>query len=208
MPLYKSLQADENTRIKIWEITEPFESLIKPLELRKVSHDRVMSMKSEIHRRGFLSVRHLLRAFNYTDDDLYYDSNGKPHLKDGKFISITHSFQYSGLIVSDHPVGIDIEKQRAKIGLIAKKFIDYEFQYLNNKDPHYVRKLTAIWCIKESLYKLFAQPGLSFKQHTMVIPFTFQDNKTVSWIDYNEYKSRYQSNYMEFEGFTCAYVLP
>ena len=207
MPLYKTLQPDSQTLVKIWKITESYDTLLEGLSLRPKSMERVSGMKSEIHQRGFLSVRHLLRAFGYTDDDLYYDDNGKPHLKDGKYISITHSFIFSGVIISDHEVGIDIEKQRNKINIIAHKFIDYEFQYLNGKENEHTRKLTVIWCIKESLYKLFATPGLSFKQHTLVIPFTLKDDTTISWIDYNK-KYRYKASYLEFEGFTCAYVTP
>jgi len=138
---------------------------------------------------------------------LYYDENGKPHLKDGKYISITHSFTFSGIIISDIPIGIDIEKQRQKIGRIANKFVDYEFDYLSKKDEEYIRKLTIIWCIKESLYKLYATPGLSFLQNILVIPFMIKDQETVSWIDYEHRKNRYTIHFLEFEGFTCAYAL-
>jgi len=165
-------------------------------------------MKSELHQRGFLSVRHLLREFGYTDQDLYYDNNGKPHLKDGKHISITHSFTFSGVIVSDKEVGIDIEKQRDKIGIIAHKFVDYEFNYLNKNAKDYIRKLTVIWGIKESLYKLFATPGMLFREHFLAIPFMLEDGETVAWIDYKNKKYRYNTAFLEFEGLTCAYVVP
>lgn len=207
MPLYKTLTPNAQTCVKIWKITESYEALLAPLDLKPESKQRVDSMKSEIHQRGFLSVRHLLRAFGYTDQDLFYDENGKPHLKDGKYISITHSFEYSGVVVSDDVVGIDIEKQRPVIGNIAAKFVDYEFEYLEKQADDYVNKLTVIWCIKESLYKLFATPGLSFRQHVLVIPFTIEEGATVSWIDYNQKKHRYNTHFLEFDGFTCAYAL-
>ena len=35
-------------------------------------------MKSEIHRKGFLAVRKLLSYFEYTDEDLVYNIDGKP----------------------------------------------------------------------------------------------------------------------------------
>lgn len=208
MPLYKTLHPNSQTLVKIWKITESYEDLRQSLKLKEENEDRVLGMKSDIHKRGFLSVRHLLKAFGYTDADLYYDDHGKPHLKDGKFISITHSFIFSAVIVSDVAVGIDIEKQRDKIKLISRKFIDYEFQYLKKDDADFVRKLTAIWCIKESLYKQFATPGLSFKQHTLVIPFNLEDGQTKSWIDYENTKHRFDASFFEFEGFSCAYVLP
>ena len=206
MPLYKTLNPNSQTIVKIWKITESYDQLIEPLTLKPNSLERVLGMKSELHQRGFLSVRHLLRSFGYTDLDLYYDSNGKPHLKDGKFISITHSFIFSAVIISDNEVGIDIEKQREKIAVIAHKFVDYEFDYLEKTSEDYIKKLTVIWGVKESLYKLFATPGMLFREHFFVIPFMLEDSETVAWIDYNEKKYRYNTNFLEFEGFTCAYV--
>ncbi|MGB1308990.1 MAG: 4'-phosphopantetheinyl transferase family protein [Oceanihabitans sp.] len=208
MPIYKTLTPNAQTIVKIWKITESYEDLLEPISLKPENMNRVLRMKSELHRSGFLSVRHLLNEFGYTDQDLIYDANGKPHLKDGKHISITHSFTFSAVVVSDAVVGIDIEKQREKIGVIAHKFLDYENEYLVKEASNYINKLTVIWCIKESLYKLFATPGLSFLKHTLVIPFTIEEASTIAWIDYEEKKHRYQTTFFEFEGFTCAYALP
>ncbi len=208
MPLFKTIQISETTSVKIWKIEESFGDLLTPLDLKPSSLARVNGMKSEIHQRGFLSVRHLLREFGYTDQDLFYDANGKPYLNDGKHISISHSFEFSGVIVSDKPIGIDIEMQRPKIAKIAKKFVDYEFIYLDKDATDYVRKLTVIWCIKESLYKLFATPGMLFKDHFLVIPFAFEQPETVAWIDYQKQKHRFNSAFFEFEGYTCAYIVP
>lgn len=207
MPLYKTIAPSSETCVKIWKISESYEELMKPLALTDLSLERVRDMKSGIHQRGFLSVRHLLREFGYQDTDLYYDDFGKPHLKDGKYISITHSFNFSAVIISDGLVGIDVEKQREKITVIAHKFVDYENDYLNDKENDYTRKLTIIWCIKESLYKLFATPGLSFKNHCLTIPFNISDKETTAWIDYKNMKHRYQVQFLEFEGFSCAYAI-
>ena len=208
MPIYKTITHNSQTSVKIWKITESYNDLLKPLDLKSESLERVLGMRSELHQKGFLSIRHLLRAFEYTDQDLFYDENGKPHLKDGKHISITHSFTFSAVVISDDFVGIDIEKQRNKIGIIAHKFVDYESDYLNEKDENYINYLTKIWCVKESLYKLFTTNGLSFKEHCLVIPFYQQDETTSAWIDYQNKKSKYKAWFFEFEGFTCAYTLP
>ena len=208
MPLYKSISVNSQTTVKIWKIEESYSDLLQPLDLKPQSLERVLGMKSELHQRGFLSVRHLLHEFGYTDQDLFYDDNGKPHLKDGKHISITHSFTFSGVIVSDKEVGIDIEMQRDKIAVIARKFVDYEFNYLDKSADDYINKLTVIWGVKESLYKLFSTPGMLFKEHFLVIPFTFDDGETIAWIDYKGRKYRYNTAFLEFEGFTCAYVVP
>tara|TARA_R110002012_G_C11618178_1_gene608697 strand:- start:1082 stop:1711 length:630 start_codon:yes stop_codon:yes gene_type:complete len=207
MPLYKTIKVNSQTTVKIWKIEESFNDLMDGTPLKPESLNRVNGMKSELHQRGFLSVRHLLSAFGYSDLDLYYDANGKPHLNDGKEISITHSFTFSGVIISDKKAGIDIEKQRDKIAKISSKFVDYEFKYLDQNSTSFVRKLTVIWGIKESLYKLFATPGMLFKTHFFVIPFMLNDLKTKAWIDYNNLKAGYTCEFLEFEGFTCAYAI-
>ena len=207
MPLYKTITVNSQTTVKIWKIEESYQDLVTDVVLNPESKTRVDSMKSELHQRGFLSVRHLLMEFGYSDADLFYDDNGKPHLKDGKHISITHSFTFSGVIVSENEVGIDIEKQRNKISIIAKKFVDYELNYLKDVSEDYINKLTVIWGIKESLYKLFATPGMLFREHFLVIPFTLESGKTLAWIDYKETLKSYECEFLEFEGFTCAYAL-
>ena len=161
-------------------------------------------MKSELHQRGFLCVRKLLKAFGYTDQDLFYDNSGKPHLKDGHFISITHSYNYAAVVVSGCPVGIDIEKQRHKILNIASRFIGYESHYLNENSDKYIQKLTWIWCIKESLYKLYSKSGISFKKNFLVLPFGSEKNTTKVWILEGGRRLNYESLFFEFDGFACA----
>ena len=82
MPLYKTFSPSSQTTVKIWKITESFDYLFQDLKLNQESFKRVSGMKSEIHQRGFLSVRVLLKAAGYTDFDLYYNGNGK-YIQDG-----------------------------------------------------------------------------------------------------------------------------
>ena len=207
MPLYRTISPNSQTTVKIWKIEESYDDLFQSVSLKPESLQRVLGMKSELHQRGFLSVRKLLEAFGYSDFDLFYEACGKPHLKDGKHISITHSFNFSAVIISDRIIGIDIEKQRDKITIIAHKFIGYEDQYLNKNDADYIKKLTAIWCVKESLYKLYETPGLSFKKHCLVIPVSDNEAETVAWIDYENEKRKYHIQFLEFEGFACAFAI-
>ena len=165
-------------------------------------------MKSEIHRRGFLSIRHLMAEAGYVDKDLFYDDFGKPHLKDGNYISITHSHNFTAIIVSStDEVGIDIEMQRVKILRIANKFTPLEeYRTLANTDA-VIRKLTIVWGAKESLYKIYAQQGLSFLKHINIVDFAFDDARTLGEILYKGRKTYYDVEFLEFEGFTCVYAL-
>ncbi len=209
MPLYKIITVDQSTKVLIWKIEESYEALCEGIELTDHCQDRVNYMKSEMHRRGFMSIRHLLGILEYTDHDLYYDEFGKPHLKDGKQISITHSFEFAGIIISDKPVGIDIEKQREKIHKIAHKFINAgENQYLNDQNLDKIRALTVIWGAKESLYKLYATAGLSFEQHIYIAAFALDYPFIYGAINYKDEITHYDLSFIEFEGFTCVYALP
>jgi phosphopantetheinyl transferase len=163
MPLYKSLTIDKKAKVLIWKIEESFNELHTNVILTDENQIRLDGMKSELHQRGFLSVRHLLKEAGYSDKDLIYDAFGKPHLKDGKYISITHSFTFSGIIISENtPVGIDIEKQRDKITKIAHKFTPFEeYKTIANHDA-LVSKLTIVWGAKESLYKIYGKKKLLF----------------------------------------------
>jgi len=207
MSLYKTITVSPTTKVLIWKIEESFENLYNEIPLTERSLARVHKMKSELHQRGFLSIRHLLASEGYTDYDLFYDENGKPHLTDGKHISITHSFIFSAIIISDIEVGIDIEKKREKILRIAHKFTEIdEYQKLNHKDA-IIRKLTIVWCAKESLYKSFNRVGLTFLNHIYVEDFSMYYNDTTAEVNFEDKTERYKVWFLEFEGFTCAYAL-
>lgn len=207
MPLYKTITVNPTTTVYIWQITESFEELSKGVKLTAHCATRVSNMKSDLHRRGFMSVRHLLARAGYSDFDLYYDENGKPHLHNGKHISITHSFHFAAIIISDQEVGIDIEKQRNKILRIAHKFTPIEeYRTLANEDA-LIRKLTIVWCAKESLFKCFAVKGVSFLQNIDVADFNMDENTTTATVVYGDREKTYSIAFFEFEGFTCAYAL-
>ncbi len=207
MPLYKTITVNQNTKVLIWKIEESFEELYAGISLTEKSESRISKMLSDIHKRGFLSIRHLLKIAGYTDHDIIYNGNGKPDLKDGKHISITHSHEFSGIIISNSEVGIDIEKQRDKILRIANKFTPLkEYRTLAN-DTAVIQKLTIVWCAKEALYKLYANPGVSFLHHVDVKDFQFEDLQTTADIIFNGKIHTFKVHFFEFEKFTCAYAL-
>lgn len=208
MPLYKTITVSKATKVYIWKVTESESELSKNIQLTQHCKNRMLGMKSEMHRRAFLSIRHLLKVANYEDKHLIYNEFGKPHLRDGNHISISHSHNFTAIIISSNiEVGIDIEKQRDKILRIAYKFTPIEeYRTLANTDA-IIRKLTAVWGSKESLYKIYAQQGLSFLNHINVQDFSLADEKTTAEILYKGKKSDYSISFLEFEGFTCVYAL-
>jgi phosphopantetheinyl transferase len=207
MALYKTLTISSKTKVFIWKIEESLEELQQGISLTKNNSARLNSMKSDLHQKGFLSIRHLLKEINLTDADLIYDEFGKPHLDNNRFISITHSFNFTAIIYSTETVvGIDIEKRRDKILKIAHKFTPFEeYKTIANHDA-LISKLTIVWGAKESLYKIYGKKKLLFLHHIYVADFKFNDKKTTGEIRFDGETTSYTVEFLEFEGFTCVYA--
>jgi len=207
MPLYKTIRVNDFTKVLIWKIEESLENLTKGIELTEQSKKRVDAMKSILHQQGFMSIRQLLKQAGYVDADVFYDEFGKPHLKDKNYLSISHSFTFTAIIISKKkPVGIDVEKQRDKIVKIAHKFTPIEEYNTIANHEALVSKLTIVWGAKESLYKIYGKKKLQFLHHIYIEDFSFIDTKTTGVIKYKGYVSSYDICFLEFEGFTCVYA--
>lgn len=208
MPLYKTISFNSSTQILVWKITESYEQLLAEVQLNEISLLRLNGMKSQLHQRAFLSVRKLLQQANYSDFDLFYDELGKPFLNDDKHISITHSHEFSAIIISNEKAGIDIEMQREKIIRIADKFINnHETLCLGATNTvDYIKKLTVKWGVKEAIFKIRNELGISFKNHIWVNSFEIQDHKTTAILEMENIKQEFAIWFEEFEGFTLVYA--
>ena len=207
MPLYKTINYNPTTEILVWKITEPLAELSTDVTLNPKNQERFNGMKSELHQRAFLSVRKLLQLKGYTDFDLEYDQFGKPHLKDGKHISISHSHELATLIISNEIAGIDIEMQREKIIKIAPKFAETELKFLDiENQEEYIRKLTVIWGVKESIFKIRNEVGISFKEHIQVHPFEIEDQSGFVSLQFQNKLIQFKYHFIEIDNFTLVYA--
>jgi 4'-phosphopantetheinyl transferase len=210
MPLFKTIKLSRSlgttTQILIWKVTESYAELLDKVVLNDNNRIRLSGMKSEMHQRAFLSVRKLLQETGHTDLDLFYDEFGKPHLQGEKHISITHSHNFSAIIISDETVGIDIELQRDKITRIADKFCDSEFQFLDLESEEYIKKLTVIWGVKEAIFKIRNEKGISFKNHIRVCDFDLESEQTTAELHFDNLVKDFKIHFEEIEEFTLVYA--
>ncbi len=214
MPLFKTINFSPTTQILVWKITESYEQLFDEVQLNEKSLLRLNGMKSQLHQRAFLSVRKLLQQAGYSDFDLHYDESGKPHLNPNNChtepveVSISHSHEFSTLIISDQKAGIDIEMQREKITRIADKFVNNKESLLlgDTNFQDYIKKLTVKWGAKEAIFKIRNEPGISFKDHIWVNSFEIEDKKTTAILKLENVKQQFSIDFEEFEGFTLVYV--
>ncbi len=158
MPLKKILKTALSTTY-FWKITEPLEVLLQ--NSGQEAKNDYLKYKSLIHQKQFLA-KNLLLDYLSLQDQIYYLPSGKPVLKDGGFVSVSHSQNWVAVALSDIPLGIDIETARPKLLKIASKFVcNNDCQLL---DCQSVNQLQFLWTAKESIYKLMGEKGLVFKE--------------------------------------------
>jgi 4'-phosphopantetheinyl transferase len=205
MPLHQIINHDSFTKVLLWKITESLVDLFDCADITDATLFRLGSVKSDQHKKGILAVRLLLQEAGYNDHDLYYDGFGKPHLKDGTHISISHSHDFSAVILSDKTTGLDLELRRDKITLIADKFIEPNF-VLDKFASDYVNKLTVNWGVKEAVFKIRNEKGISFKDHIDVALFEMADSKTTAILHFNNLKRNFDVFFLEIEDYTLVYL--
>ncbi|GEM_PF-5934501 len=108
-------------------------------------------------------------------DLIVKDKAGKPFLTDGRYISISHSGEKVALVVSNHPVGVDIQLFSPKILQVQPKFINEEDFF--HPDMDLQEQLHFLWTAKEALYKALGKKGISLKQD-IIIKHISSDLKT------------------------------
>jgi phosphopantetheinyl transferase len=200
MPLVNSLNVN-SSNLLLWRINESEEELNKDLNLSDFFKSRLGSIKATSRRKQSLSIHHLLKS-SKINQEFFYDYNGKPKLSNNKFISISHSFDYSGVAISNNKVGVDIEKFRPKILDISKKFISQTEQDLIKELD--IENLTKVWTIKEAVYKAFGYQGIDFKENILIENINNEFNKVQVKINKNEIIENYNVDIINFSQYICS----
>lgn len=110
------------------------------------------------YQKNFLLGRYLLDKSGIDISKIYYNTNGKPLIKD-KYFSISHTSTMTILVIHDKNIGIDIEEVR-KIDPRVKNFllqnINFDKNINKNKDDFLLKEF-----VKREAYIKFM--GLSLK---------------------------------------------
>lgn len=206
MPFFKSIKIKPNTNLYLWKINESYDWFCENVKLKETSFLRLESMKSESHRKGFLAVRMLLQEVGYSDYDLFYDDFGKPHLQDGKHISISHSNDFSAVVISNEILGLDIEQLKEKTLKIAPRFMQiHHLEGLSFEEK--LKKSTVVWGIKEAIFKIKNEKGISFPEHIFEKPFDLKDKKAVGILQFNGKEEFFNAHFEQIENyiFVCVF---
>ena len=104
-----------------------------------------------------------------------YNEHGAPYLEDGPYFSISHCKQGIAVVVSDQPVGIDIEGMRSvDDGLVRKTMNTQEQDQIAaaaNPEQEFIR----LWTRKEAYVKMLGT-GIISDMHQIL-----QDTEALQW---------------------------
>jgi 4'-phosphopantetheinyl transferase len=104
-----------------------------------------------------------------------YNEHGAPYLEDGPYFSISHCKQGIAVVVSDQPVGIDIEGMRkVDDGLVRKTMNTQEQDQIAaaaNPEQEFIR----LWTRKEAYVKMLGT-GIISDMHQIL-----QDTEALQW---------------------------
>lgn len=212
MPLHKVIILSQNTKLYLWKITEEMDWFFENARLKDSSLARIDGMKAEDHKKGFLAVRMLLQHNDYNDFDLYYDEFGKPHIKPQGCsikdveVSISHSHDFSAVVISEEKIGIDLEILKDKTLKLAPRYMDVSHLANLSKEDELI-KATVVWGIKESVFKIKNEIGISFKDHIFEDDFNIADKKCGVELRFNSKVERFDIvfEFIENYVFVCAF---
>ena len=108
-------------------------------------------LKSYVMLRELLEQRGLIHPFRFG-----YNEHGKPYLKDYPDVhfNLSHCKNGIAVVVSDQPVGIDIESYRSVSDSLLRYTMNEEEQLIIQESDDPIRTFTEYWTKKEAVFKL------------------------------------------------------
>ena len=164
----------------IWEITEPWQEMLKSFQDKPCDIDDIQSDKRKQER---LAVRLALKHLAGSEMNINYTENGAPVLQNSPYsISISHTTGYAAVILSKKPYpGIDIEYRSERAWKLRTKYLgENELEMFasseklqdDDKLPEKADHATICWCAKETAFKALQQTEVDFIKHLHIEPFT------------------------------------
>ena len=176
-----SRELKDNALLGVWKATEPLDLLEKIADLSPSETAKLRSIRLEKRQREWLSSRILLRLMS-RGASLAFLPNGKPILNNAAHISISHSDDLAGVVISSSPIGMDIQEENPKLLKIEQKFTNETERTFLPDGPSRLPYITVIWSAKEAVFKFFGE-HVDFARDIHVRPFDPGDS--LVYADYN-----------------------
>ena len=187
MPLWEERHLSDGSQLGIWKIEEPEQFFFDRLSLAQVEQAELAPLRGR-RRIEWLASRYLIHDLLSDEPEwdripLQKDEFGKPHHYGSPLeLSFSHTHEWVAVIISERPVGIDIQVFVEKIGRLKSKFLrPSELDSLRPESD--LEHLHFYWAAKEALYKAYGRRELDWKEHILVEPFDFEpDTKSTGQI--------------------------
>ncbi|MBB6612295.1 4'-phosphopantetheinyl transferase superfamily protein [Pontibacter sp. Tf4] len=194
MPLLFTRQLNEHTVLGAWSITERAEELLLALPTG-ISPELMLEQAHPRRQKEWLASRvlvySLLQQFTSDKPVLQRNDHGRPVFEQAPFhVSISHSPGLAAVILSSkYEVGIDVELLSPKALRVADKF-------LNDNEKNYTcgeADITCLyWSAKETLYKMYSQRKLFFKENLLLQPDPNSENLLLGHVQTDNFSKLYQ----------------
>ncbi len=197
MPLFFSLE-EKIFQLAVWKMDEDVDELLSLASLSPNDLAGVNSFTHVARKKEWICIRLLLKKLNRNFSIRYHDS-GKPYIENSSIhISISHTKEFAGIIISDaYSVGIDLERINLRINNIAHKFVSEEEEKMMDGKNN-LEKLFLIWGVKEVLFKMHSIGELIFKEHLLVRPFEYSFSGVVNGlVSKADFKKNYSLHYAQ-----------
>tara|TARA_B100000902_G_scaffold287111_1_gene273264 strand:- start:10062 stop:10679 length:618 start_codon:yes stop_codon:yes gene_type:complete len=201
MPFLKDFIINKYTKIKLWKVK------LGELDfniLNEDDTDLLKLRKKQLAKEQFLAVRKTLQLEN-PNLKIIYDKFGRPSLKNSYNISISHSNQIVGIVLSrKNIIGIDIELPRKKIFDIKNKFLSEEEKKYLGDNPA-LELLTIIWASKESIYKALKMNGVVFSKNIQINNVSYLDRHGSGYYENGDIMINFDLSFFYFKNYIICY---
>lgn len=173
--IFEKITNDYNLRIARFDENPDFlfQEINDDLDTDEI--EKFNQIKNNKRKVEWLGTRILLKNILGSYSKIHYNDKGNPYITQGKHLSVTHSENCVGIIVSrNKKVGIDTEFVSDRILRTAHKFIPEDIlQNLTGEKA--VEKMYLHWCCKETLFKIKGGGGYDFKKDFILFPFRLKE---------------------------------
>jgi len=172
------------------KINSNIESLIKnKYPKRYESAKRLKNHNDYLRSIGaFYLLDTILGVFN--EEDYITSLNGKPYINGKNEFSISHCGELVSLIVSDKPIGLDIQIIEDKVPSNLNKICsNEEIEQINNKNEMFF----MTWTRKEAIIKLLGESILSKIKDINTTNDIVKHNGSIIYLCSTKYKASYIS---------------
>ena len=174
----------------IWRMDETLEEL---LELSHHHYDHeIENISNDVRKKERIISRFLLETLVGKKVEVKYADSGKPFC-DGMHFSISHTKNFVAVIVSNKPVGIDIEYKSDRIFRITEKFMHPDELKTLSECSEKQKFALICWCAKETVFKIIEENGVDFAKMNCKVDFdeiilTYKNRDfSLKFIDFSDF---------------------